>query len=424
MTLFEAGVLLVAWQGIVSLWAGWKHLKYVRTWQKTASPRITPPAAVILPCRGPDDGFRDNLRALVEQDYPNFQLICVVDSLADPAYGEIRRVVGETGASHVHVVEAGGATGRGQKVHNLLAGLDYVERHLVSTYAVEVYVFADSDGQVNADWLRNLIGALDEGGVGATTGFRWYRVGESFWSLLRSLWNASIVTAFGPHRRNFAWGGSTAIRRTTAEAIRLRDAWQGAVSDDYALTEALRASGYWIKFVPSCLVVSSGGCSFRELIEFTNRQITITKVYAPKLWRMVCLTNLLFTVVFLSAIGLLLDRVARGGNLTWPMLALALIYLPGVAKGIVRVWAVGLMRPELADELQRFRWAYWLFHPLVSLLYVVNGFASAISREITWRGIRYRLVSPMVTEVIGPSEDVVAWSGQDADARSTATGNG
>ncbi|HXF06777.1 MAG TPA: glycosyl transferase, partial [Blastocatellia bacterium] len=84
-----------------------------------------PPAAVIVPCRGLDEGFRENLRSLIEQDYPAYQLICVVDSRADPAYGEIGRVVSETGALHVHVVEAGRARGRGQKVHNLLAGLDY-----------------------------------------------------------------------------------------------------------------------------------------------------------------------------------------------------------------------------------------------------------------------------------------------------------
>lgn len=423
MTLFDLGVLLVAWQGILSLWAGWQHLKYVRSQRTPASAQIAPPVAVILPCRGLDHRFQENLRALLEQEYPNFHLICIVESHADPAYREICRGVAQIGASNVHIVEAGRAEARGQKVHNLLVGLDYVERQLAVTHPIEVYVFVDSDAYVSPRWLRSLVAALEEEGVGATTGFRWYRPGGNFWTLLRSVWNGSILTVFGPHRRNFAWGGSTAIRRATADAIRLRDAWQGVVSDDYTLTEAVKKAGYYIKFVPASLVVHAGTCSFRELIEFTNRQITITKVYAPTVWRLVCLTNLLFTIVFLSAIGFLLGRVVTGGNLTWPILALALIYLPGVAKGILRVRAVGLMRPEVADEVHRFRWAYWLLHPLVSLLYVINGLVSAFRREITWRGIRYRLVSPRTTWVIGLAEAEVASIGRSSGASSTARGN-
>ena len=417
MSPFEVAVVLVAWQGMLSLWAGWRHLTYVRAERARAVSRFTPPAAVIVPCRGLDDGLRDNLRVLIEQDYPSFQLVCVVDSQDDPAYQEICRIRDETGAQYVHVVEAGSAQGRGQKVHNLLAGLDYVERRLMAAHGIEVYVFADSDGRVGSGWLRALVAALEEKGVGAATGYRWYRAGGNFWTMLRSLWNASIVTAFGPHRRNFAWGGATAIRRATAEAIRLREVWHGVLSDDYALTEAVKASGYWIKFVPECLVVSSGTCCFGDLLEFTNRQITITRVYAPRLWGIVLGTNLLFSFVFLSSLGLLLSRVLTGGSVTWPIVALAMIYLPGVAKGIIREQAVKLMRPELAGELRRFRWAYWLLHPLVSFLYVVNGCASAAHREITWRGIRYRVVSPTTIQVIGSSV-----SDGTTAARSTTSG--
>lgn len=388
---------------MLSLWAGWQHLRYVRAEHARTVSGFTPPAAVIVPCRGLDDGFQDNLRALIEQDYPGFQLVCVVESRDDPTYQEVCRIRDETGVPYVHVVEAGSAQGRGQKVHNLLAGLDYVERRLMAAHGIEVYVFADSDGRVGSGWLRALVTALEEKGVGATTGYRWYRAEGNFWTLLRSLWNASIVTAFGPHRRNFAWGGATAIRRATAEAIRLRDAWHDVLSDDYALTGAVRTSGYGIKFVPDCLVVSSGTCSFGDLLEFTNRQITITRIYAPRLWLIVSGTNLLFSLVFLSSVGLLLNRVVTGGSVTWPIVALAMIYLPGVAKGIIRERAVELMRPELEGELRRFRWAYWLLHPLVSFLYVVNAVASALRREITWRGIRYRVVSPTTIQVIGSS---------------------
>ncbi len=418
--LFLIAVVVVTLQGILSLFSGWRHWRYVRALKGTPIPPIRWPVAVILPCRGVDNDFRDNLRALIAQDYPDFQLVCVVESRSDPASEQICRVVGETGAQHVHRVEAGRAERRGQKVHNLLAGLDYVERELAPSRPVEVYVFADSDGRVGRHWLRFLVASLDEQGVGATTGYRWYRAGENFWTLLRSLWNASILTALGPHRGNFAWGGATAIRRETAVAVRLREAWQGALSDDYALTHAVKATGRWIKFVPAGVVLSSGGCSFRELMEFTTRQITITKVYAPRLWFIVGVTNLLFTAVFLWTVGMLLGGILTQGDVIGPAIAAGLIYLPGVAKGMIRVRAVGQIFPDLKDELHRYRWAYWLLHPLVSLLYTINMVASAFRREITWRGIRYRLLSRTTTLVMGSSGAARGMASPAADGRSTA----
>jgi hypothetical protein len=54
---------------------------------------------------------------------------------------------------------------------------------------------------------------LNERGVGAATGFRWYvpmQGGLAAWLL--SAWNASILSTLG-ERSGLAWGGATAIQR-------------------------------------------------------------------------------------------------------------------------------------------------------------------------------------------------------------------
>jgi cellulose synthase/poly-beta-1,6-N-acetylglucosamine synthase-like glycosyltransferase len=102
----------------------------------------------------------------------------------------------------------------------------------------------------------------------------------SFASELRSAWNASIASALGPNlKSNFCWGGSTAIRRDVFERIDMREKWRGTLSDDFAVTRAIKAAGLAIYFVPKALIASVESCTFKELFEFTNRQMKITRVY-------------------------------------------------------------------------------------------------------------------------------------------------
>jgi hypothetical protein len=89
------------------------------------------------------------------------------------------------------------------------------------------------------------------------------------------------------------------------------DAWRGALSDDYAITRAARRTGTKIRFIPSCLIPSHGECSFAELLEFTTRQIIITRVYQPRLWAVGLAAQTIFNASF---IGLLVAFAATGAT--------------------------------------------------------------------------------------------------------------
>src|SRR5205085_5929221 len=138
----------------------------------------------------------------------------------------------------------------------------------------------DSDARVTGDWLRSLVAPLGNEQTGAATGYRWYLPQHGgFFSALLSAWNGSVATTLGDHNRNFAWGGSTAILKKTFEKINVREVWANAVSDDYALTNVLQKNGLHINFVPRCLTISREDASLRSLLEFTTRQVIITRVY-------------------------------------------------------------------------------------------------------------------------------------------------
>jgi cellulose synthase/poly-beta-1,6-N-acetylglucosamine synthase-like glycosyltransferase len=360
-------------QGVVSLVQGIRSVRHIRTYRPRSAWR--PRVVVFCPCRGVDPGFRENVQSILNQDYPNYRAVFILDSTADPA----AKALAELNAT---VLIAGAARTCGQKVQNLIYGVEH------GAGDAEVFVFCDADARFSKEWIKRLIAPLDQENVGVSSGYRWYAAESgSLAALLRSAWNASVVTALGDHGRNFAWGGSMALRREVFDRIGVREAWEGALSDDYAVTHAALRSGKRIAFVPECLIPSYGDCTWWELLEFTTRQILITRVYDAAKWRMLLVTQSVFNIAFWG--GLLLPSPY------WIMTPV-LFALAGI-KSFIRYQAVATVLPEGA--LSKHRASYILLAPLTALLFEYNLIRSALTRSMTWRQIRYRLISPNHTEV-------------------------
>jgi ceramide glucosyltransferase len=397
MWVFYLFASLLVIQSAVSLRGGLRYLSYFRRELAKGKSDFTPYASVIAPCRGLDQGLRENLAALFLQDYAAYEIIFVTDSSADPALAVVEEVRREFGARvRSRVCVAGEATDGGQKVHNLRAAV--AEADATS----EIFVFVDSDARPRANWLRSLVAPLADERTGAATGYRWFiPVRGGFSSTLRAVWNASIASALGEQaERNFCWGGSTAIGRATFERARVLEEWDGAASDDFAMMRALRRARLPIHFVPACLTASHEDCGFRELLEFTTRQLKITRVYAPHLWQVVLYSNLLFVLVFYGGLVLTTARAALGLSVAPTLPYVLALYALGTLKAFLRWSAVRLALAQFRKELRRDAPAHLLLWPLASALYLYNALAALFSRRIEWRGITYELKSPHETVII------------------------
>ncbi len=400
MWVFYVFASLLVIQAAVSLRGGVRYLSYVRRELAKGKSDFTPYASVIAPCRGVDQGLRENLAALFRQDYTAYEIIFVTDSAADPALAvieDVRREFGARVASRVCI--AGEAESGGQKVHNLRAAVREADAKS------EVFVFVDSDARPGENWLRQLVAPLADEHMGAATGYRWFiPVKGGLSSTLRAVWNASIASALGEQSgRNFCWGGSTAIRRATFERARVMEEWEGAASDDFAMMRALRRERLPIHFAPACLTASHEDCDLRELLEFTTRQLKITRVYAPHLWQVVLLSNLLFVLVFYGGIALTLARAALGLSAAATLPYVVALYALGTLKAFLRWRAVRLALAQFRAELRRDAPAHLFLWPLASALYLYNALAALFSRRIVWRGITYELKSPHETVIIAPA---------------------
>jgi cellulose synthase/poly-beta-1,6-N-acetylglucosamine synthase-like glycosyltransferase len=382
---------LLVWVSFGSVAGGIRFLRYFRRKLSEEPPPKLPFATVIVPCRGVDPGLQENLAALFAQDYPEFEVVFATEGPDDACVAMLERFVGERDA---RIVVAGSAEGESQKVRNLREAVSAVSPRS------EVLVFMDSDARPPARWLVSLVSELGQEGIGAATGYRWFLPGRAaFASELRSAWNASVASRLGEDAsKNFCWGGSTAVRRRVFDDLGMAQAWRGTLSDDYALMRALRQAGLGIAFAPGAMTANFEECSFREAVEFTTRQMKITRVYAPGLWASGFAGSFLFNLV--AVWGVYLSVSESGSAAGWAAsTALALVWGLGVGKAWVRLRAVETALPAHAARLRRQTLAQTALWVLTPALFLWNCVAALVSREVVWRGTRYRMVSPERTEL-------------------------
>ncbi len=393
-------------------------MRYLRTSLRRPPGDYRPRAAVIIPVKGIDAAFDLNVAAFLAQDYPSYQLIFAVASSEDAAHDRLiqlvtaRRLVLSqtdgltaegTGAteSKATVVVAGYSDSRGEKVQNLLRGLADVGPE------TEVLVFADIDARPKLDWLRSLVAPLADPAVTVSTGFRWYLPGRGFTLRLRAAWDTTVATMLGDHGENFAWGGSMAIRVADFQRLRVaQDHWAGTVSDDYALTRAVRAAHGKIRFEPRCLMASREDSSFGDFFRWATRQVVLTRVYNERLWWMGFASYLLYAAPFLLGLALIVwplflspsssPAIVRAGVLA----TLALILALGMAKAAARTVVARELFPEERESLARYGSCYWRLSILVPWIMLANFLVSAFTRRIEWRGTVYDLRSSREIRIV------------------------
>lgn len=353
-----------------------------------------PKVELIVPCKGIDLDFDAMVADVLSQDYPGYRVTFVVEARTDPAWQRLATSLPRYRYVPHRLIVAGTAEGCGQKVHNLLAATSGLHPETA------VLAFMDSDIRPASDWLRRLVSNLASGKFAAATGYRWFVPKDQGWaSAMATALNAPLAGMAGNHGMNVVWGGSWAIRRRTFDELRLRERWQNTLSDDLVVYQVLRDAKQRTAFEPACLVPSPARFSWRGLAEFARRQYLITRVYVPRLWWYAVGGGLLWATTFWG--GLLLCGLSGvQGDWNWWPLAPAWTYF---ALASVRAWQrqsyrFGRLAP-FAPALRSAAWLDVLLHPMLNLVNLGCLLSAALGRTITWRSIRYRLVSAEQTVI-------------------------
>ncbi len=360
--------------------------------------------ALFVPCKDTDSDFQKNITSFFNQDYENYLLWFVVADKADPAYAELCKLKNQltctSKARDVQVLVAGPAQSCSQKIHNLL----YCYQRIGDD--VEVLAFADSDVCVRTDWLSHLVYPLRKSEIGAASGYRWFVPKKNNPATLAlSAVNAKIAQLLGNTRFNQAWGGSMAIRTDTFRKVGLAKIWSKASSDDLSLTCAVKKAGLKVIFVPACLVASYESTTWGELFEFGRRQFLITRVGAPATW---CfgLASSLYSILGLWGGAALAIYAATQLSILNPHLPVFiavpfLFFASQFIRAILRQTMIAKLLkkdwPKMKVAAAADVFLFWLWS-LLMLFFIIS---SAFGRTIVWGGIRYKLLSPTETIVIG-----------------------
>ncbi len=172
------------------------------------------------------------------------------------------------------------------------------------------------------------------------------------------------------------------------------------MSDDFSLTHALRQSGLPILFAPECMVPTMFDCDAAGLLEFTNRQIIITRVYESRLWALGGLAHAFYCGAILMGVGLFFSNLVTGAPAIHLLfLALAPPVL-SMGRGVLRLTAIMEVLPEWKTKLLADGWIWTFLAAAAPFLALWNTMVALFSRQIRWRGIRYQLLSPGQTRIL------------------------
>ncbi|MDM9385340.1 glycosyltransferase family 2 protein [Chlorogloeopsis sp. ULAP01] len=360
---------------------------------KAIQDKLLPKAAVILSLRGADPFLADCVRALLYQNYPQYDLHIVIDSQEDPAWNIVNETIQQAKVTHVQVSPL---IARYNTCSLKCSALVQAICALDNSY--EAAAFIDADVIAHTNWLRELVAPLVDKRIGATTGNRWYMPHTKQWgSLVRYAYNSASVVSMYIYK--YAWGGSMAMNLSVLRQAQLLKTWTQSISVDAPVHRALQKVGLKVKFVPTVMMINREECNLAQCLRFIKRQLLMPRLYHPK-WMLFFAQVLAPTFALVTAMGLLLISLVSGniaaagwigsGFIGYILaMALLLALLEQSVRRVVRGY------DELTKSFSfQFIAKILLAIPLAQLVSALATVLALLTRNVEWRGVIYQIKDP------------------------------
>jgi len=325
-----------------------------------------PPATILKPLCGVEQGLYESLRSFCEQRCTTFQIIFGVRDADDPALGVVRRLQTEFPHLDLQVAINPARHGTSAKVSNLV--------NMLPLARYDFLVIADSDVRVTTDYLVRVVAPLVDESVGIVTCPYRGSPRPGLWSLLGSLFinewfmpSVRVAALFGS--RAFAFGSTIAMRRDTLARIGGLAALADQLPDDYRLGEQTRRLG--LRTVLSELEVetSVAEASFSDLAKHELRWLRTIRTVRPLGYAFAGVT----CGVPVAVLGWLLAGGSRLGLAIVAITAIARLMIDSAPRKtyspLRQLWLVAL------NDLLLFALWCWSF----------------TTRQVHWRRAQYRV---------------------------------
>ncbi|RQR26032.1 glycosyltransferase [Burkholderia sp. Bp9143] len=331
-------------------------------------PRDFPGVTVAKPLHGDEWQLGQHLESFFVQDYPGpVQHLFGVHDADDAALEAVETLRARYPDANITVVADARLYGPNRKIANLVNMLEHAEH--------AVLCLADSDVVVDRDYLRAVVGALQEPEVGIVTSVYRGVASPGFWpgvavAMTNYHFLPGVITGLCIGRARPCFGQTIAITRATLERIGGLARFAHHLAEDHALGEAVRQIGARVVVPP---FVVGHACV----------DDTFATLYAHEL-RWSCTIRAA-------------DRIGHAGSVLMhpvPLALLALLLSGGSAAAcgltVAALAARALLMVKTAHAIgASLRGALWL--PFVDLLQFLIFVSSFFSSHVVWRGTRFRV---------------------------------
>lgn len=227
-----------------------------------------PAVTILKPLKGADAGLEADLASFCDQHYAgSVQVLFGVSDARDAAVPIVERLIAARPGRDLALHVTTAIPGANPKVANL-AGLQAHVRH-------DIVLLSDSDIRVAPDYLARVVAALAQPGVGAVTCL--YR-GDPRAGICSTLAAMAIDYHFLPgvcaglalHLARPCFGSTIALHRETLARIGGCEAFVHELADDYAIGEAVRATGARVALPP---LVVAHACTEQRVADLWSHEL-------------------------------------------------------------------------------------------------------------------------------------------------------
>ena len=237
---------------------------------------------LLKPLHGAEPRLGDNLASFLAQDYPGpVQMVCGVGGEQDTAICAVEQLKRGNPGREIELVTGPGPAFANRKIANL-ANMLPAARH-------SLLVLSDSDMAVSQGYLAAIAGALAQPGVGAVTCAYRGRADGGFWSQVSAAAISyhllpGVVTGYEGGMAQPCMGSTIAMTRKKLEEIGGFARFAGVLADDYAIGEAVAATGARVEIPPLLLIHGCAEESVAALWRQKLRWAATIRGVAP--WRL------------------------------------------------------------------------------------------------------------------------------------------
>ncbi|WP_144138202.1 bacteriohopanetetrol glucosamine biosynthesis glycosyltransferase HpnI [Paraburkholderia sp. BCC1884] len=333
-----------------------------------ATPSSFPPVTIVKPLHGNEWALLANLASFCEQDYPGpVQFLFGVHDGADPALqtvDDLRRLYPH---ADITVVADSRLYGPNRKISNILNMLPQARHDLL--------VFADSDVSVGPEYLCNVVGELQQPGVGLVTCVYRGQPDPGFWPRLSAKatnyqFLPGVVTGLALGLARPCFGQTIAMRRDTLETIGGLAPFVRHLAEDHAIGEAVRSIGEKVVVPPFTVAHACVETSAAQLIAHELRWSRTIRSVHP-------LGHLGTALVHPFAFALL--TLALSGGAVW---ACSLVLMAVLTR-----FALKLLSDRALCQARRDLWLLPLWDIVAFAIFV----ASFCSSRVIWRGFSFKV---------------------------------